>query len=182
MLEVKPYNRMHAKEYAKRWAFERNPLFYSFSGIGGDCTSFISQCVYAGCCVMNDTPTFGWYYRSLNDRAPAWTGVPYFYRFITENEGAGPFGESVASTSLELGDVIQLGDENGRFYHSLLVTGFEQNDYLVSTHSYDAFNRRLSTYSYEQARYIHITGVRTEAGKNKTGCFVDLINGLHIHG
>ena len=78
MLISFPYDRGHANAYARRWALSRNPLFPNYTGIGGDCTNFVSQCVYAGCCVMNYTPTFGWYYLSQTDRAPAWTGVEYF--------------------------------------------------------------------------------------------------------
>ena len=33
-----PYNRTAAVEYANRWAYFRNPEFYDFSAIGGDCT------------------------------------------------------------------------------------------------------------------------------------------------
>ncbi|MGN1098482.1 MAG: amidase domain-containing protein, partial [Clostridia bacterium] len=82
------YNRAAAVNYAKRWALSRNPLYYSFDELGGDCTGFISQAVYAGAGVMNYTPTFGWYYISPDDRAPAWTGVEFFYNFFTSNEGA----------------------------------------------------------------------------------------------
>ena len=42
------YNREKVKEYAKKWAYGRNPKYYNFDSIGGDCTSFISQCIYAG--------------------------------------------------------------------------------------------------------------------------------------
>ena len=57
-----PYDRQSAVMYALRWALSRNPEYYSYSGIGGDCTNFVSQCVYAGSGVMNYTPDFGWYY------------------------------------------------------------------------------------------------------------------------
>ena len=181
MLEIKSYNRLSAKEYAKRWALERNPLFYSFSGIGGDCTNFVSQCIFAGSCTMNYTKIFGWYYNSVSDRAPAWTGVPYLHQFITTNKAAGPFGKMAAKDEMELGDVVQLGDENGHFYHSLIVTGFVSNDLLLSTHSYDAYNRRMITYTYSQARYIHIEGIRAEAGRDTSKCFERLINGKSFY-
>ena len=45
---IKPYDRRAAVEYAHKWAFGRNPEFYDFSEIGGDCTNFASQCLYAG--------------------------------------------------------------------------------------------------------------------------------------
>lgn len=85
------YDRRAAFEYARMWAFRRNPRYYNFDGIGGDCTNFASQCIYAGAAVMNFTPTFGWYYIDINNRAPAWTGVEYLYNFLTDNEGEGPF-------------------------------------------------------------------------------------------
>ncbi len=59
-MKQQPYNRLAAVAYAKRWAMARNPAFYDFSELGGDCTNFVSQCVYAGSLVMNFTPTFGW--------------------------------------------------------------------------------------------------------------------------
>ena len=84
------YNRANAVAYAKKWAYGRNPKYYDFSDLGGDCTNFASQCIYAGSGVMNYTPTYGWYYISVNNRAPAWTGVDELYRFLTTNRGAGP--------------------------------------------------------------------------------------------
>ena len=33
------YNRQLAVEYAHRWAYDRNPKYYNFSGIGGDCAN-----------------------------------------------------------------------------------------------------------------------------------------------
>ena len=82
MLVIKPYNRERAVTYAQKYAFSQNPIFGNFRGIGGNCTNFVSQAIYAGSCVMNYTPTFGWYYISLDNRSPSWTGVDYFYNFI----------------------------------------------------------------------------------------------------
>ena len=54
------YDRQKAKEYAKKWAYSRNPKYYNFDNVGGDCTSFISQCIYAGSGIMNYTKDIGW--------------------------------------------------------------------------------------------------------------------------
>ena len=59
------YDRRAAVLYAHRWAYGRNPAFYDYEHLGGDCTNFASQCIYAGSGVMNFTPTFGWYYIDL---------------------------------------------------------------------------------------------------------------------
>lgn len=159
-MDILNYDRAAAVAYARKWAFGRNPKFYDFSKIGGDCTNFASQCIYAGAGVMNFTPTFGWYYKSVNDRTPSWTGVEYLYNFLTANDGAGPFAEEVSPDKLEIGDVVQLGKATGDFYHSPVVVGFRRGQILIAAHSYDAYNRPLSSYSYEKVRGIHILGVR----------------------
>ena len=60
MLERIPYDRRAAVAYAHQWAYGRNPDFYDYEEIGGDCTNFASQCLYAGTGVMNfDQSTAG---------------------------------------------------------------------------------------------------------------------------
>lgn len=167
LLEV-PYNRENAVIYAKKWALSRNPLFLDFTGQGGNCTNFVSQCILAGCGVTNDTPTFGWYYRSPEDRAPAWTGVEELFDFLTEqgdfpveNGGAGPYGTVATEPSqVALGDVIQLANAEGDFYHSLLISGFTEGDILVCAQSNDALDRPLSSYEYASLRILHLLGAR----------------------
>lgn len=160
-MELKSYDRRAAVAYAKKWAFGRNPAFYNFDKLGGDCTNFASQCLYAGAGVMNYTPTFGWYYISLNDRAPAWTGVQYFYNFLVNNEGVGPFAREVSENEVEIGDFVQFGRATGDFYHTPVITGFSRNGQpLLAAHTYDAFDRPLSSYTFERIRFIHILGVR----------------------
>ena len=159
------YNRNLAVAYARQWAFRRNPAYYNFEKIGGDCTNFASQCLFAGIGVMNYTKDLGWYYRSLEDRAAAWSGVEYFYNFLIGNlegigNGAGPFAKEVALTDLELGDFIQLGRATGDVYHTPVVVGFSGNVPLLAAHSYDAFNRPLTTYRCDTLRCLHILGGR----------------------
>ena len=128
---------------------------------------------------MNYTPTFGWYYNSPNDRAPAWTGVEYFYNFMTGNDGAGPYASETVPGGLQLGDVVQLGDNTGDYYHTLLITGFSPGGYLISAHSDDYLNRPLNTYSYRRIRYIHIDGFRTDERYAGT-CYERLLSGESI--
>ena len=58
MIQLLPYNRRAAGASAHKWAYGRNPAFYDFSEIGGDCTNFASQCLYAGTGIMNFTPDY----------------------------------------------------------------------------------------------------------------------------
>ncbi len=165
--------------YAKRYAFSQNPIFGNFRGIGGNCTNFVSQCVYAASCVMNYTKTYGWYYISLDDRAPAWTGVDFFFRFITENDGVGPYGRAAEISELEIGDAIQLGREADGYYHTLLVVGFDADGPLVAAQTDDAYNRSLSSYSYDFSRGIKILGVRLDIAA-LTDCFTSVYDGISI--
>lgn len=179
MLVTREYERENAVLYAERYAFSQNPVFGNFRGLGGNCTNFVSQCVYAGSCKMNFTQTFGWYYVSLDDRAPAWTGVDYFYNFITQNQGVGPFGREVDRDECEIGDVIQLGRNEDGFYHTLLIVGFEEDDILVAAQTDDALRRPLSTYTYDFSRFIKIDGVRFGIPTTKD-CFESVYNGIAI--
>lgn len=179
MLVTRSYEREKALLYAERYAFSQNPVFGNFRGIGGNCTNFVSQCVYAGSCKMNYTATFGWYYITLDDRAPAWTGVEYFYNFMIGNEGVGPFGKEALRDECEVGDVIQLGRIADGYYHTLLIVGFEDDDILVAAQTDDAFRRPLSTYNYDMARFIKILGVRFEA-PSSADCFESVYEGLGI--
>ena len=179
MLVVKPYIRENALLYANRFALSQNPIFGSFAGFGGNCTNFVSQCIYAGSCKMNYKPTFGWYYISLNERAPAWTGVDYFYNFITTNTDVGPFGKEASPDEMEVGDVIQLGREGEGYYHTLIIIGFDGDDPLIAAQTDDALGRALSTYTYDYARYIKILGVRLDNESNDD-CFESVYNAIAI--
>lgn len=186
MLLNLPYDRTRAVAYAKKWALDRNPLFIDFTGSGGDCTNFVSQCIFAGCGVMNYTPTFGWYYVSPEDRAPAWSGVDELFRFLTgaddfasQNNGAGPYGRNAAvAQTIELGDIVQLRNGNGDYYHTLFISGFTDNDILVCAHSDDALDRPLSTYNYASLRVIHIDGARLFIDSEKI--FDNFYNGISL--
>ena len=154
-----PYNRDAAVAYARKWALGRNPAYYDFENVGGDCTNFASQCIYAGAKTMNFTSVLGWYYRSSYDRTASWTGVEYLYKFLVNNLGIGPFARVVPQAMTEPGDIVQFGTENGGFYHAPVITSVTPS-IMVAAHSYDALDRPLSSYDYEIARFLHIEGVR----------------------
>ena len=165
MLRLLPYDRDAAVAYAHKWAYGRNPAFYDYEKIGGDCTNFASQCIYAGSGIMNFTPTFGWYYIDANRKAPAWTGVQYLYQFLTrKTPSVGPEAQETDLGMLLPGDIVQLSFSGEGFQHSPVVVSVGSpatpENLLLAAHSYDADNRPLSTYTYQNARYLHITGVR----------------------
>lgn len=164
-MQIVPYDRRAAVAYAHRWAYSRNPRYYDYEDIGGDCTNFASQCLYAGSKVMNFTPTFGWYYIDANNKAPAWTGVPYFYNFLTRQERSiGPFGVETEMQLMIPGDFVQIRFENREvFSHTPVIVSVGDpptlSNILVAAHSVDADWRPVDTYPFQEIRFLHVLGV-----------------------
>lgn len=164
-ITLMPYDREAAVAYAHLWAFQRNPVYYNYDEIGGDCTNFASQCLYAGSRVMNFTPTFGWYYINANEKSPSWTGVEFFYNFLTrEEQTIGPAAEVVGLETIKPGDMVQLSFNGESFAHTPVIVGLREpvrslNDVLVAAHSVDSDDRPLSTYQFKKLRFLHIKGV-----------------------
>lgn len=161
---VAPYDRAAAVAYAHRWAYRRNPAYYDYEKLGGDCTNFASQCLYAGTGIMNYTPTYGWYYIDANNKSPSWTGVEYFRNFVTRNKvNPGPVGELSDMDSVELGDFAQLRFQGREaFSHTPIIVEIGEprtlDTILVAAHTYDADYRPLSSYTVDELRFLHILG------------------------
>lgn len=156
-MPILPYDRAAAVRYAVRWALSRNPAYADFTHLGGDCANFISQCIHAGAPHMNFTPDTGWYYRSLADRSPAWSGVIFLHRFLLRPASSpGPAAQESSLSALLPGDVVFL--HNGaRLYHSTLVLS-PGPDPLVAAHTDDSLYRPLSTYGASRVVPLRIFG------------------------
>ena len=157
-MPILEYDRSAAVAYARTWAMRRNPAYYDFQLLGGDCTNFASQCIYAGSGVMNYTPDTGWYYISLSNRAPAWTGVEFLYEFLTHNRSVGPHAVVVSEPEAMPGDIVQLGDRGDDWYHTLVIVSAAP-EIRVAAHTYDVLDKRLHDYHFASARFLHIVGV-----------------------
>jgi hypothetical protein len=135
---------------------------------------------------MNFTDTFGWYYISPEDRAPAWSGVDEFFNFLTgapdfvsQNGGVGPYGVRASrADQITAGDVVQLQNSSGEFYHTLIISGFTDSDVLVCAQSNDALDRPLSSYNYASLRVIHIEGARIALDTDNS--FRNILDGTAI--
>ena len=129
---------------------------------------------------MNYTPNVGWYYISPEDRAPAWSSVEFFYDFLTQkfaeqNGGVGPFATEVPQEQAELGDVVQYANASGDWYHTVIITGRDGDELLVSAQSNDALDRPISSYNFAMARFLHIEGVNISL--DDSTCYNVLLRG-----
>lgn len=140
-MKSKEYDRQKAREYATKWAYSRNPSYYNFDKLGGDCTNFVSQCIYAGSGIMNYKKDNGWYYNSLNDRSPSWTGVEFLHQYLVKNKGIGPYGKEAKKEAVDIGDIVQLSFDGNQFAHTILVVKKDENIYGAS-HTFDSFRKR----------------------------------------
>lgn len=158
-MRIVEYDRKSVKEYAKKWAYLRNPQYYNYDSVGGDCTNFVSQCMFAGTHQMNYDKN-GWYYQNANQKSPSWTGVEFLYQFLIQNKSIGPFGKIAKKEELQIGDIVQLSFGEDHYGHSLLVVEKKKDEILVATHTFDSYKRNLLSYQYEKMRMLHIEGVR----------------------
>ena len=142
------YSRQACLEYALKYAESRHPRYYNFDAIGGNCTNYASQCLYAGLPVMNYSP-YGWYYNSISNRSPSWTDVRLFCDFLLSNKNVGPYGTLSNIENAEIGDFIQLKN-NTKWYHTLLVCDVSPQDILICANTYDSYLRPLSSYYFRR--------------------------------
>ena len=154
------YNRQIAIEYAYKWWNNRNPQFFNFDSLGGDCTNFVSQCLYSGGIQM-DFSHPGWYYSNINNRSPSWTGVEQFFEYATSNNSVvGIKAKIVSISEIEPGDVVQLCQHGNNFHHSLFITKIDQQKKLdniyITCHTNDAKDKKLSDYHYNKIRFLKI--------------------------
>ena len=156
------YDRIKAQNYALEYALKRNPRFYDFSSLGGDCTNFISQCLFAGTNKM-DYSRNGWYYIDLDNRSPSWTGVGELGEYLINNNSNIIKAKVVSFDEVEIGDVIQLRQAE-EFNHSLFVSNVDRpilsfNDIYICAHSNDRKNVRLSIYTFREAKFLKVTSL-----------------------
>jgi Putative amidase domain len=115
------YNRLAAVNYALKWAVGGgNPIwpdYHQTSGGGGDCTNFISQCLYAGGWEMRygGQNIFAWYCwpKRRWDHSKSWTSADYF-GFLLKNSGR---AHPCSLADLSFGDLVKMVGEDQHLDH-----------------------------------------------------------------
>lgn len=165
------YSRRDAVKYAITYAINPNPHYRYFAVHGeggGDCSSFISQCLHAGGAAMIcDKPRPWWYNTngsalvSKHTWSLSWSVASSLYWFLKlggSSKENGPKGFEVQNIEeLELGDIIQYENSSRVVYHSAIITAFTYErgakEPLISQHSYNALN---ISYIKPKAKKMHL--------------------------
>lgn len=172
------YNRQAAVAYAMEWVdplkIKRNPEWYVYDDLGGNCNNFVSQSLFAGGIPMDTTghidSQWKWYDNRINSRqtergrSPSWAGVNEFYKYVNSNTGSGMVATTQANYyDGELGDIILFG-YNGRWKHAVIITGIIKDDdgrvidYLINSNTADQILYPVSAYGYYEITLIKIIG------------------------
>jgi hypothetical protein len=170
------YNRTNAYNYMTQWTTTKNLNQYAdFSGLGGDCTNYVSQVVRAGGMAFTSTssnPTHNhWYYYNSTwgtGRTSTWTHAHWFRRHWGAVNGEGikrayrmrVYTVSDALSNINTiradvwrGDVIQhVRNSDGETYHSQAVYAYPTGDVTVSEHDGLSGDNFYSLKSFLQRR------------------------------
>ena len=133
------YNATKAAEYAQQYAKSYNPNYPNYNNAGGDCTNFVSQCVYAGGMPMRIGSTDAYWYYNSSGRSPSWAGADYFMRHWTKVRSSSYYGRArevliyskdyilknrnTVGNSIEVGDIVQyLNPADSKAFHSHIIS------------------------------------------------------------
>jgi hypothetical protein len=137
------FNRHKAVAYARQYALTYNPAYRTFPN---DCTNFVSQAMLAGGWTQVDGPreanNVWWYsggFLGLRVASYTWGGAQNFYNFLSVS-GRGTLAQGPAD--LDLGDVVQMRN-GGTVHHTMIVTGKNGNDLLLSYHTSNHLDESL---------------------------------------
>lgn len=158
------YDADAAVRYAIKWGEKRNREYNSHFK---DCTNFVSQAVEAGG-MKQDRPTkvsdgitdtvSRWYSQKYEEwhgnnyvyrwrESSSWIGVEDFYTYWIRNGATSYTYNSLddIQNKARIGDIVQLKNENGKWYHSIIITGGTKGNLLYSGHTNDRSNYKLFT-------------------------------------
>lgn len=171
------YNREKAVDYAQNWVSSsgvvRNSAVWAvYDTYGGNCTNFVSQCLYAGGIPMDTVGDCIWkWYSDIPDttadqegRSPSWTAVNGLLNYSRDNSGYG-LNASVGGNfySGKAGDLIVMGTGTD-YSHIVIITEVitDENgnvvDYLIASNTSDRKDYPLAAYGHNNMLLIHING------------------------
>lgn len=174
------YNRADAASYARTYAENYNPNYPNYHDMGGDCTNFVSQCVYDGGMPMRIGSTDAYWYYNSSGRSPSWAGADYFMRHWTKVRSSSYYGRAYEvriytrdyilnnratfGSFLSLGDIVQfLNASDSKARHSIIVSQKNNNtDIKYCAHSNNKKNEDIfsAISNLDAKRWIVVIKIR----------------------
>lgn len=165
------YNREAAVAYADSWVGIRNEDWADFTGQGGNCQNFVSQCLYAGGIPRDISGKEAWSWKKEDSNLPendwdtlSWINVEAFRNYTALNRGYGLAAQPDAPYLCgEPGDIIQMGFQE-RWSHTVLISRVVTDreghtvDYLIHSNTADLKNVPVSAYSLPYQTLTKIAG------------------------
>jgi hypothetical protein len=152
------------------FALNRNPEFRDYSGAAGngDCTNFVSQCLYAGGWtflqppVISPNPTEWWFDARWRENSRTWSSASWFTDFLERSNRV----TSCTLGELVPGDIIG-HDDSTHGGHYMFATGILSNpplhNLLLSYHTTDrldfSFSDVMVLLGVEGYRYWHVNDI-----------------------
>ena len=159
-----PYDRAAAYDYLMAYCDERNPAWYAYDEVGGNCMNFGSQVLLAGGIPEDEKGDEEWYWDGQNDLDLSWINVGRFYDYCRDNEGFGLVADTEAGYYTgEVGDVLIVGFA-GDHRHTTVISHVVKDesgdtvDYLISCNTTNYKDFPASAYYYTFHRLVKIFG------------------------
>ena len=165
------YDRKKAVEYNYKYITKRNPDYFAFDGIGGNCQNLVSQSLHAGGIPFDLSGDYKWksYSSEVDEtsdakgRTSSWTGTQNFYDYVKHNDNKGICADSdINMFYAEIGDVGHVGYID--FSHAVLVVELIKDkdgnliDFLINANSVNVKDFPFMAYIYPNKRVIKILG------------------------
>ena len=158
------YDRVQAVAYSSQWVGRRNEEWDDFTGRGGNCQNFVSQCLFAGGIPMDDQGEERWVWNGAEDYSTSWVGVDDFYAYASGNLGDGLMASTDSSYyNGEEGDLICMGSETD-WNHIVMISQVVKDeqgntvDYLINSNTSDVRNFPVGAYPNSYQKLIKIYG------------------------
>ncbi|MBC2315324.1 DUF1175 family protein [Listeria booriae] len=169
LLKASGYNSKKAIDYAKKWYNKRNDNYRDFENNGGDCTNFVSQCIYNGGKpekVLRPVPyatkktTKYWYSQHVYTKvysqrsykyyktiqvSTSWCNVSDFAAYWSQTQTVRSFTNVNSAVSYARpGDVIQFKKKGAeRYYHSMLAIDKSNKTIYLAGHTRNIWMRNI---------------------------------------
>lgn len=163
------YSASDAAEYAVKWGEDKNSVYPNYGLSGGDCTNFVSQCIYAGGLSMKGSSasagtvesTSDWYCIYIKSTlgirkyavTTSWIRVSDFNTFLSSLVSKST--ETTLSSLISAcsaGDVVQLADKTtGTPYHSIIINAKDTSTAYFCGHTSNRSNANVKEYLDDSA-------------------------------